>query len=120
MFEKIAKVDDLNCLYSNVSFSYQCFSEKCSIGKDIWLQYYKNINQGEGIFTISDSILMMGGIATIMIYVENADKTYKVYRYSGELIIDRRIVKNIRHDILVNIDYIINELIVFLKSTGHN
>ena len=109
MFEKIAKVDDLNCLYSNVSFSYQCFSEKCSIGKDIWLQY-----------SISDSILMMGGIATIMIYVENADKTYKVYRYSGELIIDRRIVKNIRHDILVNIDNIINELIVFLKSTGHN
>lgn len=47
-------------------------------------------------------------------------KTYNVYRYSGELIIDRRIVKNIRHDILVNIDNIINELIVFLKSIGHN
>ena len=120
MFEIIAKVNDLSHLCTNDSFSYQCFSDKCNIGKDIWLQYYKNINQGEGIFTISDSIIMMGGIATIMIYVENADKTYNVYRYSGELIIDRRIVKNIRHDILVNIDNIIDELIVFLKSIGHN
>lgn len=65
--------------------------------------------KGYSLYLTLYSILMMGGIATIMIYVENADKTYNVYRYSGELIIDRRIVKNIRHDILVNIDNIINE-----------
>ncbi|MBR4146646.1 MAG: hypothetical protein IKU00_02000 [Bacteroidales bacterium] len=72
------------------------------------------------IFSVGDSINMMGDVATIMLCVENEDesndKTYNVYRYNGELQIDRRIVVNIKHDILLNIDIIIDELKISLKK----
>ena len=121
MFEQIGQVSSLdNLRSSSASYSYECISERCNIGRDVWIKYYKNENEGNGTFTISDSICMMGDVPTIMLYLENDDKsngkTYGVYRYNGKLLIDRRIVGNIKHDILSNIDTIISDLRLFLDE----
>ena len=112
MFEFIAIVNDLSGLYSSISFSYECLTQKCDIGKDVWIKYYQTVNQKEGTFKISASMI---GRTAIIIYVENDDKTYSTYRYNGELVIDRRIVQNIKQDILVNIDSIISQFKLFLS-----
>ncbi len=121
MFEFIKKVNSLENLYSiSTAYSYRSISNECNFGKEVWIQYYKNETMKNTIFSVGDSINMMGDVATIMLYVENEDesndKTYNVYRYNGELQIDRRIVENIKHDILLNIDIIIDELRNFLKE----
>ena len=121
MFKLITKVSDLRGLYysSNI-YSYQLISEECDIGKDVWIQYYHNTNEKNGTFTIGDSICMMGDVPTIMLYIENDDKsdrkTYNVYRYNGDLSINRNIVENFRHDILLNIDTIASNLKLFLNE----
>ena len=119
MFEQIGQVSSLdNLRSSSTSYSYECISERCNIGRDVWIKYYKNENEGNGTFTISDSICMMGDVPTIMLYVENDDKsngkTYNVYRYNGDLSIKRNIVGNFRHDILLNINVIVTNLKSFL------
>lgn len=116
MFEIIAKVNDLSSINSNSSFSHLCISKKCNIGKEVLIKYYNNINQQEGTFTISNSIMSIGSVSSIMLYVENTDKTYNVYRYNGELIINRKIVDNTRKEKLVNIDDVIENLKNFLKE----
>lgn len=120
MFELITQVNELSLYSSSSAYSYGCISEKCNIDKDVWIQYYKNEAMGKTVFSIGDSINMMGDVANIMLFVENDDesngKTYNVYRYNGELQIDRRIVGSIKHDILLNIDIIIDELKIFLKE----
>ena len=122
MFELITQVIDLYSLRSLSSiYSYECISVKSDdIGRDVWIQYYKNEEMGASVFSVGDSINMLGGVPTIMLYVENdndksSDKTYSVYRYNGILQIDRRIVGNLRHDILVNIEDIITELKSYLN-----
>ena len=75
---------------------------------------------GTSVFSVGDSINMMGGVPTIILYVEFLDnsigKTYDVYRYNGVLQIDRTIVDNIRHDVFVNIEEIVDKLKVFLSD----
>lgn len=115
MFELIKQVDNLDILNSSTAFSYESISKKCNIGKDVWIKYYNSETDNEGQFTVSDSATPIGGVPTVMLYVENEDCTYNVYRYKGELVIDRRIIRNIRQDILSNIDDIISDLKEFIK-----
>jgi len=113
MFELITRVIGLNSLRSLAPiYSCECITNDCDLGRDVWIQYYKNEKAGTSVFTVDNSI---SGFPSIMLYVENDDenisgKTYSVYRYNGILQIDRRIVGNLRHDILVNIEDIITEL----------
>lgn len=122
MFELITRVIDLYSLSSLSSiYSYECIFSECDIGRDVWIQYYKNEKMGTSVFSVGDSINMIGGAPTIMLYVKNnndksSDKTYSVYRYNGILQIDRTIVGNLRHDILVNIEDIVTELKSFLDD----
>ncbi|MBR4392125.1 MAG: hypothetical protein IKT08_08500 [Bacteroidales bacterium] len=115
MFELVRIVSGLENFHSvsNV-YSYECITKRCNIDKEVWMQYYKNEAMGNAIFPVGGSINKMGDVPTILLHVENADKTYNVFRYKGVLQIDRRIVGNIRHDILLNIDDIIIELKLFL------
>lgn len=109
---------DLNSLRF-LSFIYTHQSISWDMGKDVWIQYYTNEEMGNSVFSVGDSINMVEKFPTILLYVENTDdstnKTYYVYRYNGELQIKRRIVGNFRHDILVNIDNILDELKNFIS-----
>ena len=123
MFELITRVIDLYSLRSLSSiYSYELISVKSDdIGRDVWIQYYKNEKMGTSVFSVGDSTNMMGGAPTIMLYVKNDNdkssaNTYSVYRYNGILQIDRTIVGNLRHDILVNIEDIVTELKSFLDE----
>lgn len=115
MFELVKTVSGLENLHSvsNV-YSYECITKRCNIDKEVWIQYYKNEAMGNAIFPVGDSINKMGDVPIILLHVENTDKTYNVFRYKGVLQIDRRIVGNIRHDILLNVDDVIIELKLFL------
>ena len=115
MFEKITQVKGLESLRnSSTSYSHECITKKCDIGRDVWIKYFKNENEYSGTFTISDSNCGIGDVATIMLYIENNnesnEKIYDVYRYKGNLVIDRRCVGTMRQDILSNIDDILAEL----------
>lgn len=118
-FELIATVENLRELYTNVSFLYECITKQCDIGRDVWIQYYKNKNQVEGKFKLSDYQNLLDGDPVIVLYVKDRDNTYDVYRYSGELIIDRLIFNNISHDILENKDNIIDDLKAFLGQESN-
>lgn len=121
MFELITRVKGLNSLRSLSSiYNCECITSYCEIGREVWIQYYKNEKIETSVFSVGDSINMMGGVPIIMLYVEflddSAEKTYDVYRYNGVLQIDRRFVDNIRHDIFVNIEEIVDELKTFLSD----
>ena len=121
MFELIIHATGLNRLSSSsLIYSYQCISNISNIGKDVWIQYYKNKKIINEKFTIGDSINKMGAVSMIMLYVEtdnedSEDKKYDVDRYKGNLEIDRRTVNNMNHDILLNLKSVISDLKDFLK-----
>jgi len=121
MFELITRVKGLNSLRSLAPiYSCGCITSYCDLGREVWIQYYKDEKMGTSVFSVGDSINMMGGVPTIILYVEFLDnsigKTYDVYRYNGVLQIDRTIVDNIRHDVFVNIEEIVDKLKVFLND----
>ena len=121
MFELITRVKGLNSLRSLAPiYSCECITSYCDLGREVWIQYYKDEKMGTSVFSVGDSINMMGGVPTIMLYVEfldnSIDRTYDVYRYYGVLQIDRNIVGNLRHDILVNIEDVVDELKTFLSD----
>ena len=118
MFNFIGIVDDLGGITSSTAFAYECLNERCSINNDVWIKYYRNATVKESVFTVGNNDTPLGGVPTIMFYVSNDDGTYSVYQYDGKLEIDRRIVKKLRHDILLNIDDIINELVLFLENNS--
>ena len=120
MFKYIKIVDDLSDITSSSAFASECLTERSNIGKEVWIKYYRNENEGASHFTVSDEDTPLGGVHTIMLYVKNEDGTYNVYGYAGKLEIDRRKVQTLSHDILLNVDGIIAELELFLDNLNNN
>ena len=118
MFELIKTVDGLDDIYSSTSFSYKCISDIFDNGMDVWVRYLNNISNytENDTFVINGEKGSFGGISTISFYVKNSDDTYSVYRYYGKLIVDRMTLNNVRHDVLKNIDDILDELKDFLNN----
>lgn len=110
-FELIKTIEDIRFdLQNSTAFSNERITETCNLGKDIWIKYYHCGTLDNCMIKI-DGSEGLGGIPTIMIYVENENKTYNVYRYNGSLIINRSTIEKIRHENLTNLNEIVDDII---------
>jgi hypothetical protein len=115
-FDLIKTVEDIRSeLQASTAYSNECITKQCDIGKEVWIKYYYGGTLEERTFEINGEV-GIGGTASIMLYVENDDKSYNVYKYNGMLNVQRTIADSIKHDVLVNIETIISDLINHLSS----
>ena len=106
----IKTVEDIRSeLQASTAYSNECITKQCDIGKEVWIKYYYGGTLEERTFEINGEV-GIGGTASIMLYVENDDKTYSVYKYNGMLNVQRTIVDRVKHDVLLNIETIISDL----------
>ena len=112
----IKTVEDIRSeLKASTAYSNECITKRCDIGKEVWIKYYYGGTLEERTFDINGEV-GIGGTASIMLYVENDDKSYSIYKYNGMLNVQRTIVDRVKHDVLLNIETIISDLIHHLSS----
>ena len=115
-FDLIKTVEDIRSeLQASTAYSNECITKQCDIGKEVWIKYYYGGTLEERTFEINGAV-GLGGTASIMLYIENDNETYNVYRYNGMLTVQRTIVDNIKHDVLTNLEDVITDLREFLGN----
>jgi hypothetical protein len=115
-FELIKTISNIRFeLQASTSFSYDCITKRCNIGKEVWIKYYYGGTLEEQTFEINGAV-GLGGTASIILYIENDNEIYNVYRYNGMLTVQRTIVDNIKHDVLTNLEDVITDLKEFLEN----
>jgi len=115
-FVYIYETSDIrSALQLSTSYFYKCITQQCNIGKEVWIKYYYGGGLKNNTFVINGDV-GIGGTPTIVLYIQNNNDCYNVYRYNGILEVQLTVVENIHHFVLLNIDNIINKLRLFIEN----